>query len=97
METYFKTADLIEAAYLSYLGFQYELDKRDPYRVWVIFKGDGELFVMKIRDLTEDRARVSARSFAIALREIKMAIISKDNYIPRFHQKRMVDSVGPRE
>jgi hypothetical protein len=93
MEVEFKTRDLTEAAYLFYLGFQYELDRRNPNAVVVIFRGDGELFTMKIRDLTEDRARVSARSFAIAIREIKRAIISQENYIPRFHRRRTMDSV----
>jgi len=91
METEFKTCDLIEAAYLYYLGFNHEFDRSDPLRVVIRFRGDGELIVMKIRDLNEDRAKVSARAFAIALRTIKRAIIGETNYIPRNPNK--MDSV----
>lgn len=74
MEDYFKTSDLIEASYLAFLGIPYEIDRRDPRRVFFIFKEE-PLIVMKLQDLN-DNAPPYYRRFAVCLREMKRSVIS---------------------
>jgi hypothetical protein len=76
MEDAFKTSDLIEAAYLSFLGFPYEIDRRNPRRVFFLFPHD-KLLVMKLRDLN-DNVPPYYRKFAVCLREMKRSVISEE-------------------
>jgi hypothetical protein len=92
METEFKTSDIREAAYLYYLGFLPEFDRRDPRRVILIFKCDGEFIVQRIKCLVERQVRVEPMTFISHLRELKRAILS-EAYQPRYHQKKSIDSV----
>lgn len=43
----YKTVDLTEATYLSFLGIDWEVDRRNPNQVVFIFKGDVEFILQR--------------------------------------------------
>lgn len=64
-----------EAAYLSIiLGFPEEFDRRNPNRVFFVFKGDLEFMKMKASDYQEGRAKVDAKSMAEMIKSLKRTV-----------------------
>lgn len=69
------TCDLGEAAYLSIiLGFPTEFDRRNPNRVFFVFKGDLSFMEMKALDYQEGRAKVDAKSLSEMIKSLKRTV-----------------------
>ena len=77
IEDEFITSDLGLAAYLALIvGFPEEFDRRNPRRVFFIFRGDKEFLEMKEIDYQEGRTRVDAKAFEGMIRSLKRSVVT---------------------
>ena len=92
IENEYPTTDLRVAAYLSFKGFAYEFDRRNPRQIIIIFRGDAILLKSLVRKFWDNED--GFRSYAHHLTEMKKGIFS-DNYISR--DRVLMDSVQKNE
>lgn len=72
------TSDLGEAAFLSMImGFPQEFDRRNPNRVFFVFKGDKQFLEMKVADYHEGKGKF--KMFMEMVKSLKSAISPSRN------------------
>lgn len=86
VEDEYITSDLGEAAYLALiLGFPEEFDRRNPRRVFFIFKGDKAFMEMKAKDYQEGKDR--CKSFFDMTKSLKNAVVPRNTREQSYEDK----------
>ena len=84
----YETTEVMEMTYLYYMGFPHEFDRSNQYKVKMIFKGDPKLIKGMVNDLWEGNAKVDARKFFNAAKEVKKSLWIGGVYDPNHYDKK---------
>lgn len=89
MTNEYETVEKLEMVFLYNLGLPYEVDKENPYRVKMIFKGDLEFIRAKIDDFWSGNTRVDARKLLNDWQIITRMLWIGQEYNPEMSKKRV--------
>jgi len=84
----YSTTERLEMAYLYYLGIPHEMDRENPKRVIMIFKGDIRFIKGKLKDFWDGEARVDALKILNSFEQVKRLLFGEDGYKPGFYDKK---------
>ena len=86
----YETTEQLEMVYLYYLGFPHEMDKTNPFRVKMIFKGDVGLMADKLQDFWSGKTKVDARKLLNDWKTVKQSLWVDGKYKPNFYRGKEV-------
>lgn len=86
----YETTEKLEMVFLYNLGLPHEVDKENPYRVKMIFKGDLEFIKAKLEDFWSGNTRVDAWKYSNDWQTITRLLWIGEKYNPNFSRNKSV-------
>ncbi len=83
----YETYDQLEMVYLYHIGIPYEVDRENPQKIKLIFKGDIVLIKGKLDDFWNGNTRVDARKLMQDWQSIKRLLWVGGGYNPNYYKK----------
>jgi len=90
----YETTEQIEMVYLYYLGIPYEIDRSNPFRVKMLFKGETDFIKAKVEDLWNGNTRVDARKLMNDWQSVKRMLWVGEKYDPNFYKNKGIEKPG---